>query len=94
MFYVYILYSRETDRFYIGQSIDPLTRLKERLEEIHNDSYTRKASDWELYFTLPCATRRQALKIEQHLKKMRSRKYLKNIREYPEISAGLIKKYT
>ncbi len=33
-------------------------------------------------------------KIENHIKKMKSKKYIKDLKKYPEIAQKLIKKYS
>ncbi|EFQ79233.1 GIY-YIG nuclease family protein [Algoriphagus machipongonensis] len=57
-FFVYIIYSPLTDRFYIGQT----QNLQERLEQ-HNTGYfknahTHSACDWEFYHTITCQSRK------------------------------------
>ena len=91
--FVYILYSSSKDRFYIGSTKDLARRL-----EIHNsggykDSSTHYTSDWEIYYSLLCKSRSQAIQIEKHIKRMRNRVYFKNLKQYPEIGARLLKKY-
>jgi putative endonuclease len=36
----------------------------------------------------------QAHKIENHIKKMKSKKYIENLKKYPEISLRLLQKYS
>jgi putative endonuclease len=57
-------------------------------------SFTAKYSDWELFYEIQNLTITTARKIETHIKKMKSRKYLENIKAYPEISPKLIQKYS
>ncbi len=93
MFTVYILYSSSTDSFYVGQTSDLTKRLLDHNQHIYTKAETRKANDWELFFSLQCESRQQALKIETHIKKMKSRKYFQNLARYPEISNKLLVKY-
>lgn len=90
---VYILYSQRVDSFYIGETEDMAERL--RLHNTHEfkNSYTKQASDWELYYSISCTSRGQARKIEQHIKRMKSRKYYENLQKYPEIAEKLLSKY-
>ncbi|EFQ79234.1 GIY-YIG nuclease family protein [Algoriphagus machipongonensis] len=92
-FFVYIIYSPLTDRFYIGQT----QNLQERLDQ-HNTGYfknahTHSASDWEFYHTIACQSRKQAVRIESHIKKAKKRKYLHDLKKYPEMSQKLKEKY-
>jgi len=90
---VYILYSKKLDRFYIGQTKDLNERLLLHTEKQFEDSFTSRANDWKLFHSIPCNSRTQAIQIESHIKKMKSRKYIFDIKEFPEISENLIIKY-
>ena len=92
-FVVYILYSKQTDRFYIGQTEDIERRLIEHNSHFYLDSFTKIASDWELKTTLACGSKSQSLKIEAHIKKNRSRKYIQDFIQYPSIGLKLLEKY-
>lgn len=92
-YYVYILYSNVIDRFYIGQTMSVEIRLDKHLQHSMDEAYTKKADDWTVFYQLGCNNRRQALLIEHHIKKMKSRKYLEDLNKYPEMSARLLEKY-
>ena len=55
--------------------------------------YTHKADDWTLFLKIECETKKQALAIEQHIKKMKSKIYIENLLLYPEIKLKLLEKY-
>ena len=94
-FYVYILYSQNADKYYVGSTrIDPAIRLERHLEEYYGKlKFTKSANDWRLFFTIDCQSYSQALKIEKHIKQMKSRTYLNNLTKYPEISLKLLEKF-
>lgn len=89
---VYILFSEKLDRFYIGSTLDFEVRM-----DFHNETsgnkFTGKVRDWQVYFKIECEDKPQALKIESHIKKMKSKIYIQNLKKYPEISEGLLKKF-
>ncbi|MBK7908960.1 GIY-YIG nuclease family protein [Candidatus Pollutiaquabacter sp.] len=91
---VYILYSASLKRFYIGAT----TSLSARLH-LHNTKgygrgkFTAKANDWELYLMIDCSCMENALKIEAHIKRMKSANYIKNLQKYPEMIDKLMEKY-
>jgi len=90
---VYILFSEHLDKFYIGYS----SNLRERLA-FHNNAalyniWTNRGIPWSFYFSIENLTHRQAVAIEKHLKKMKSRTYLNNLKQYPELTSWLKKKY-
>jgi len=80
---VYILYSKILDRFYIGQTKDLNERILLHIEKQFEDSFTSRANDWELFHMILCKSRVQAIQIEGHIKKMKSRKYMLNLKVYP-----------
>ena len=88
---VYILYSKILDKFYIGQTKALNERLLLHTDKRFESSYTTKTNDWELFHSITCKSRTQSLKIT--LKKMKSRKYLLDLKAYPEISDKLKTKY-
>jgi len=85
-FVCYIIYSKSINRFYIGHTSNIYERLK-----LHNrgyfgsKSYTYRSKDWEVYLLIQCETNEKALFIESRIKKMKSRKYLENLKKYPEL---------
>ncbi|WP_194977202.1 GIY-YIG nuclease family protein [Aquiflexum lacus] len=92
-FCVYILYSRSIDRFYIGYTGNMDSRLEQHNKHVFKGSFTDKAEDWELYHSIPNLSEKTAKLIEKHIKKNKSRTYLRNLKEYPELSKNLILKY-
>ncbi len=90
---VYVLYSKTLDRFYIGQTQDLNERLLLHADKQFEDSFTSRAIDWELFHTIICKSRVQAIQIEGHIKKMKSRKYLLDLKAYPEVADKLRIKY-
>ena len=94
MFYVYILINDENNSFYIGStSKHPQERLNEHNEHFFKGAFTTKEKNWNFHFLLRCDTISQALKIEKHIKNMKSRKYIEDLIRYPEISEKLLNKY-
>ena len=93
-FSVYILYSSSLDKYYIGESENLDERIKLHNTHFFSGSFTIQASDWEMYFKIKCESRAVARSIENHIKKMKSRKYIENLKKYPEISEALLVKYS
>ncbi|HEY5408691.1 MAG TPA: GIY-YIG nuclease family protein [Ginsengibacter sp.] len=90
---VYILYSKKLDKYYIGGCTNIIERLSEHLNKKYFDNYTAKADDWILYFSMENLEYNQARLIESHIKKMKSKKYIENLRRYEELSKKLIGLY-
>lgn len=91
---VYILYSKEIDKHYIGSTKNLDQRIKFHLEKVFKKSNTVKSNDWELYFSIETENITIALKIERHIKNMKSRKYIENLKKYPTIAQKLIERYS
>lgn len=91
---VYILYSKAIDAYYTGSCVDISQSLQQHLEQTFLDSYTRKASDWILHLSIDHLEYQQARKIEKHIKSMKSRKYIEDLKRYPEMVLRLVEKYS
>lgn len=70
-YYVYILFSQNMNRYYVGSSNDVNERLKKHLAS--KKGFTSKAKDWEVKYTEEYNTRTEALKRENQIKKWKSR---------------------
>ena len=90
---VYILFSETLKRFYVGSCVELTNRLSEHSNKDFADSFTAKADDWKLFFTIDHLNYKQARAIEAHIKKMKSSIYIKNLNKYPEIASNLIERY-
>ena len=90
----YILYSPYFDRFYIGATQES---VEIRLQKHNNKTYGTTASaytnDWQIFLTIECSTYAQAINIERHIKKMKSKTYLLNLKKYPELISKLLLQY-
>ena len=84
MQYCYIIYSRSVNRYYIGETDNIERRLMEHNTGIFEKSYTKQASDWQLYLIIECIDRSEARKLESFIKKMKSRKFIESLKENPE----------
>jgi len=92
MWFVYVIYSRSIDKYYIGQTADIQRRLEQHNSHFYKYSATTQADDWILFHIIECESRRQAIQIEKHVKSAKSRKYLSDLKKYPEIGKKLLEK--
>ncbi len=75
MFYVYVLYSPQFDRIYIGQTDNIGNRL-----ERHNSGKVKSTKAyilWELVHNEKFATRSEAMKREKEVKSHKGRDYIR-----------------
>jgi putative endonuclease len=66
--FIYILYSANYNKYYIGQSTDPDKRLIQHNTQ-EKSSFTAKYRPWTIKFCLQVSDRSTAMKIEKYLKK-------------------------
>ena len=90
---VYILYSPKIDKYYTGSCKDLGERMSSHKTKAYSDAFTARADDWELYLCLEDLGYEQCRKIEQHIKRMKSRKYIENLKKYTDLRNKLIAKY-
>ena len=91
---VYVIYSSTLDSYYVGSCMDFKIRLEQHLASSFQNSYTKKANDWKEYLLFDDLEYMQARQIEAYIKRMKSVKYIKNLKRYEEMRVKLIEKYT
>jgi putative endonuclease len=90
---VYILFSNRLNKYYIGSCLILEERIAEHKQKAYTNSYTAKSDDWELFYFIDNLEYEQARRIEKHIKQMKSRKYIENLKCYQEISSRLKDRY-
>jgi putative endonuclease len=90
---VYILYSKSLNSYYVGSCLDLDLRLTEHLNKKFPEGFTTKTNDWELYYSMLDLEYIQARKIEKHIKRMKSKKYIEDLKSYSELSEKLFSQY-
>lgn len=93
MAFVYILFSEQKNRNYIGSCKDLEKRIKLHQDKSFSNSFTSNHSDWKLKFVISDLEYDQARKIEAHIKRMKSKIYIENLILYPEMVSKLKAKY-
>lgn len=83
--FVYIIYSPSTDRFYIGETMDLEGRVIQHQTHQYSGGFTSLADDWAIILYFECSDRSQALNIESKIKKMKSKKHIRNLIQYPDL---------
>lgn len=74
-FYVYILYSKQLNKFYIGHTGEKIEgRIRKHLSS--HKGFTARAKDWELFYIETHSTKSLAYRREMEIKKKKSREYI------------------
>jgi putative endonuclease len=94
MFYVYVIQSKRDQSFYIGRTSNLEERIQYHNTPDLNVGNTKSKIPWEYFFVLEVNNSKLGGKIENHIKKMKSKKYIQDLKKYPEIAQKLIKKYS
>ena len=89
----YILFSKTIDKFYIGSCKDLEIRILQHNTNYFINSFTSKTNDWVLVLQIDELTQFEARKIELHVKKMKSKVYITNLIQYPEMKQKLKEKF-
>ncbi len=71
---VYILFSRQLDKYYVGYTADLYDRLYKHNHE--HKGFTSASSDWKLVYSESFDTKQKAMAREKEIKQKKSRKYI------------------
>lgn len=77
MFYIYIIFSKSLNKYYVGSCQDIEKRLEDHLNS--RSKFTKTAKDWELKYSEEYNTRSEAYQREMKIKKMKSRIYIEKL---------------
>ena len=87
---VYIIYSQSKNHYYIGFTTETVTlRIERHNNDYYLDKSTASGKPWVLFLEITCDSNQQAQKIELHIKSMKSKKYIENLKLFPEMVAIL-----
>lgn len=79
MYTIYVLYNKDNNKIYIGQTKDIENRLALHKNSVFRNSYTARFSgDWVVIYTEQANDRGSALKREKELKSFRGREFVKS----------------
>ena len=78
MYFVYILYSENIDKYYVGFTAGSVeNRLLKHLAD--HKGFTGKAKDWQIKRVERYSTKEAAMSREKIIKKWKSRKLIENL---------------
>jgi putative endonuclease len=91
-FYIYILYSKGYDKYYVGYSSDPWRRLEEHNTKPFN-TYTSKYRPWSISAVFKCGNQEnEAIMLERIIKKQKSRKLIEQLADPQFVLFGVLAK--
>mgnify|MGYP006448552633 FL=1 len=77
MHYIYIIYSKKTDRYYTGHSKNVNNRLVKHNKR--HSAATKAGVPWQLKKKIVFPTKPEAIKAENWIKRMKSRRIIEQI---------------
>ena len=92
MHHLYILYSKSTTKYYIGETHNIEERILKHNQHSYSGSYTKIANDWEIVLLFNSSNKEEATFLEKFIKKMKSRIFIEKIIINPSILADILSK--
>ena len=90
MYFIYILYSTPTDKFYVGYSDNPWRRVHEHNTKPFN-TFTSKFRPWVLKAVFECGPNKaDVMQIEKFIKQQKSRRLIEKLIDPDFIPDGLL----
>ena len=79
MYFVYILYSRSLNKFYVGQT----NNLNDRLirHNMAREKFTKNGIPWDLIHNMEVESRSEALILERKIKKRGAKRFLEDLKK-------------
>ncbi|MBS3738884.1 GIY-YIG nuclease family protein [Mesohalobacter halotolerans] len=92
--FVYIIYSKKIDRYYVGETHNVEKRLILHNNGNYEGPFTKIANDWRVVLKFKCVNRSKSIFLKKFIKRMKSRKFIEKVIQNPEILSDLLtKKY-
>ena len=92
MHYLYILHSKSSDKYYIGETFDADIRLEKHNTHFYSNSFTKIAEDWTMVLQYQGETKESILFLERFIKKMKSKKFIAKVIQNPDILTDILLK--
>jgi putative endonuclease len=92
MHYLYIIYSKSIDRYYVGESPDIFRRLDQHNSHYFKGAFTKAAEDWEVVLSMECENRTDATYLEKFIKRMKSKTFIRKIIKDNRILVDILSK--
>tara|TARA_R110002049_G_scaffold155557_4_gene320469 strand:+ start:1010 stop:1297 length:288 start_codon:yes stop_codon:yes gene_type:complete len=83
--FLYIIFSKTINRFYIGETNNLKNRIIQHQEHYFKSNFSKAATDWVAVLSKVCNSKEDALFLEKFIKRMKSKKFIFKIIESPEI---------
>jgi len=85
MHFLYIIYSKQSNRFYIGETQNVQKRVLMHNQHAFKNAFTTSAKDWQLELSFECESKEEAFCLERFIKRMKSRVFIEKIIRNPSV---------
>ena len=89
---VYILHSETLDKYYVGRTENIELRLQYHNDPIESRKFTARGVPWVLKCSMVCSSKEHSVRLEDFIKKLKSRSFIERIINDLDIQKELIKK--
>ena len=90
---VYIIFSESIKKFYIGYTIESVEqRITRHNMKYYENKFTANGIPWTLFLEIARDSIEHAIKVEKRIKSMKSKIYIQNLKQYPEMVIKLKEK--
>jgi putative endonuclease len=92
MHFLYIIYSKQSNRFYIGETQNVEKRVLMHNQHVFKNAFTTSAKDWQLKLSFECESKEEASCLERFIKRMKSRVFIEKIIQNPTLLKEILNK--
>jgi len=92
MHFLYIIYSKKVDKYYVGESPCAFSRIQLHNKHYFKKNFTKIADDWEIKLLFEAKSKADVLYLEKFIKRMKSRVFIEKLINNPEILVDLSNK--
>ena len=68
-------------------------RLIQHNTSVHNEAFTSRGIPWTRFLVIEGLSSAQAFAAEKHIKKMKSKIYIRNLEKHPDMVENLMKRF-
>jgi putative endonuclease len=91
-YFVYILFSEQLQKFYIGTTDDVTRRLEEHNSSHYQNSFTVRGIPLDAFLSIECSSSQAAYALEKYIKQMKSAAFIKRLRLDSQLLGDIIRK--
>ena len=92
MHYLYILHSKEIDKYYIGETANLEHRILQHNTHYFPKNFTKAANDWKIVLSFKLDNKEDACYLEQFLKRMKSKLFIQKVIKNTNILSDILSK--